>query len=115
MVLHSLVTAKHAITILGDDGEPIGAFGVTDSGIPNVGIVWLFGSDQMVRHKVSLMRTVPHYLGRFHEMFPALTNVVHADNEVHIRWLRSLGFKRLGTVQMGPRKSTFIEFGRMKA
>lgn len=111
-LLESIVGSSQA-TAIEEDGEPIGVFGVSPHGVPNVGTVWLVGTDRLPLHKGPLLRQCKADLEKLHQIYPALTNVVHAENEVHIRFLRWLGFKRLGTTYLGPQAAPFIEFARM--
>jgi len=62
------------------------------------GVVWLLGSDELVRRPAFFLRTSRRWLERLHERYRRLWNFVDARNEVHLRWLRWCGFSVIRTV-----------------
>lgn len=110
----SIHDSKLAMTILDDDGTPIGVFGVSPfDASGRVGIIWLVGTEDLnTKHKTRFLRECRKGIHLLHEVYPCLTNLVHEDNHLHRRWLNFMGFKRLGTVQLNGH--TFIEFARMQ-
>ena len=76
-----------------DAGRPIAMFGVVPWGDESgVGSVWLLGTPQVERIKVPFLRQSHQWLEHISEGFAGLRNKVHQDNDLHVRWLRWLGF-----------------------
>ncbi len=98
------------ITITEEDDTPLGFFGVVPES-EQVGLIWLVGTDGLLRHQRELMRKAGVLLQEMHKVRPCLTNIVHEKNIVHRRWLHHFGFKRLGVEQHGTHN--FIQFARM--
>lgn len=55
-------------------------------------VPWLVGTDALTRYPGVLQREARRYIAAMLEVYPHLTNVVHAENRVAIRWLKRLGF-----------------------
>lgn len=55
-------------------------------------VPWLVGTDVLTRYPGVLQREARRYIAAMLEVYPHLTNVVHAENRVAIRWLKRLGF-----------------------
>lgn len=92
-LLQSLAGAQEAWTYRAD-GRIICMAGVTPlSLIGRTGVPWLLGSELVLPHRrrfmVETRRMVVHWL----TIFDALRNVVHAEYDAAIRWLRWLGFE----------------------
>ena len=91
---------------------PIGMFGVARHPvIPSVGVVWLLGSEEIgaVDVRMRFLRESKEWLDKIGEGFDLLCNVVHEENELHIKWLKFLGFN---FIQHNP---PFYEFVRNTA
>src|SRR5262249_49511294 len=72
----------------------IALFGVVpDAGIERSGMIWLLGSDQLARHRLSVLRGSRPWVARLHERYDRLWNYIDARNEQHIAWLRWCGFR----------------------
>ncbi len=104
------------LTIVGDDGEVIGMFGIHHH--PAFGeeqaCVWMMSSPSLLKIKNEFIRKTPEYLGMFHRQYPLLWNLVDARNEVHVRWLKRTGFVFLKRHDnFGPEQRTFFEFVRI--
>ncbi len=94
--------------------RPAAMFGVGPfQGVPGTGLVWLLGTDDILKFARSFLRDTRNQIEKLHEHYPTLTNVVHAENELHVRWLEWAGFSFTRTFEeFGIGKSTFIEFIR---
>lgn len=90
--------------------QAIGMFGVAPhSTVPTVGLVWLLGSDEIGSKavRVRFLRESRRWRDEVSEGFDLLCNMVHEDNELHIKWLEFMGFTFIN------RPSPFIEFVRI--
>lgn len=102
------------LSIVTPADEAIAMFGVVPSGQPELGYVWLLGSDEIKNHKTQFLRESRKWLDFFHQQFPVLANCVDARNTVHIAWLRWCGFSFLRRVNAdGPGNLPFYEFARL--
>ena len=103
------MASKPCYTIEHED-KPIGMFGVSPHPEDqSIGHVWLLGSDDITNIRTRFLRESKHWLADISQEYRLLCNVVHEENELHIRWLEFLGFTFLR------HQSPFIEFGRITA
>lgn len=102
--------------MVNDDGEPFGLFGVSPvHTFPEVGIVWMCSTPELVRYKRELIQQAPEVLNRLHARYPLLTNHIDARNKAHIQWLKRMGFSFLRELpEFGVEKRPFYEFARLK-
>ena len=108
---HGLKFSRPCYTIEHNE-QPIGMFGVAPHPVvPSVGVVWLLGSDEIGAKdvRVRFLRESREWLDRIGEDFDLLCNLVHEDNELHIKWLKFLGFTFI------KRTPPFYEFVRINA
>ena len=92
------------------EGEAIAMFGVSPLtvGVPEgAGAVWLLGSDRIKDIRTRFLRESRKWLEEISKPYDLLANAVHDENELHIRWLKFLGFTFVRKV------SPFIEFARI--
>lgn len=75
------------------DGNPCAVFGVAPKpDFPSCGIVWLLGTADITRIHRQFLRESTKWLETLGTGYVALTNRIHVDNHVHVRWLKWLGF-----------------------
>lgn len=76
-----------------EDGQLIALGGVAPfPGLPGCGAPWLVASEEAVRRPIQLVKAGREYAARWGEKYPLLLNYVHAENAVHIAWLKRVGF-----------------------
>lgn len=78
-------------TMVGAEGVPFGIFGVA-SVEPGVGSVWMMATNDLPRYSLSFARGARRVVDRWLTEFDALFNIVDARNELHVKWLRWMGF-----------------------
>lgn len=83
---HSCIAGRAA------DGELACLFGVTKAA-EGVGAVWLLSSPAIKRCAREVVTTGRVWLAEMQEIFPRLVNVVSAENRVHLRMIKALGFE----------------------
>lgn len=110
-------TLLKAITTPGEnlageiDGELVGVGGCAFHG--DVGVPWMVGTDRLVKSPLALHQLGVTSIERYAPQCAVLTNYVHAENHLHIRWLKRLGFSFGETVpEYGAGKAPFIQFYR---
>jgi hypothetical protein len=82
--------------------------------VPEVGWIWMVGTDLMLQHRYEFLTKARVHIRLAHERYPILTNHVDARNEVHIKWLRFMGFSFLRRIERwGAEGRPFLEFARL--
>ena len=94
------------------DGELAAIFGCAPGGtmLDPTGVPWLLGTDLIPKHGRIFVRVSPPYIARMLAAFPRLSNAVHAENTVAVRWLRKVGFHLHPAVPVGPHGAPFHIF-----
>lgn len=79
----------------------------------SVGVPWLVGSPEILNHPVSLVAAGRVAVDRWGKNCSVLCNLTHAENHVHHRWLRHIGFSFMPDPwPMGPTRAPFLQFFR---
>lgn len=91
-------------------GNPVAMFGV--SGANGVGVPWMLATDDLKKIRKSFLRECRSYVQELNNEYPILVNLVWAKNEIHIQWLKWLGFTFEAPTRMGPDNEMFIRFYR---
>lgn len=90
------------------DGRCCGMFGVVADGrYRGAGNIWFLGTDRILKVKMQFLRESRKWLDEITKDYRSVSNYIHQDNTLHIKWLKWLGFSFFKKV--GP----FIEFGRI--
>ena len=100
------------MTVAGDEDQPMGICGVVSGGC-----IWLISTDELFsnkKYKIQLIREGRKWVDNLLKSYKILYNVVYAENESAIKWLKSLGFqfttyhKEYGEHNGDDRRSSFI-------
>jgi len=79
------------------DDKAIAVFGSGDiENIPYSGYVWMLGSDDISKIKLEFLRHCKEWLAKLLRRYRIVYNIIDVRNEVHIKWLKYMGFE-LGT------------------
>ncbi|MDQ3684467.1 MAG: hypothetical protein M3430_02535 [Acidobacteriota bacterium] len=102
--------------VVNGEAAPIALFGaVPEANDPDLGIVWLLASDELIKHHFFVARNSRAWVAELHQRYRVLWNCVDARNEVHIRWLKWCGFKFLRLIEKyGVEQRPFYEFERVR-
>lgn len=110
----SLLAGAETHSIIAQDGEVIGMFGVVPSTDPLIGIPWMLASDRLPEIKKEFLPQSLEWVKEVNKKFPILLNYVDKRNKKAIRWLRYLGFKFPQLVdEFGVGSKPFYEFVRI--
>ena len=116
-LLGGLLLSRPCLALAGAGGRAIAMLGV----IPEhelAGRVWLLGAAGMLDNQLdrrAFVRHAPEVIAWMHSVRPLLFNVVDARNEVHVRWLRRMGFTLISDQpDWGPERRRFYEFCRVQ-
>lgn len=81
------------------NGEPAAMFGVCPlTRLSNHARIWLLGSDWVTRCPMVTLRHTRRFVAAAQSRWPILSNWVHAENAIAVRWLQWAGFS-LGPAQ----------------
>lgn len=72
---------------------PFCIFGVSPSGVENVGSIWMLGTDGVVAARHYLQRFTASWVDWMNLIYPHLTNSCLETNTVTRRWLEYAGFE----------------------
>lgn len=108
----SLRASSVAVTAM-VGGEPVAIFGVCPANLlAGEGLVWMLGSDAVVRQGRALLREAPQWLALIGDGYRLLRNHVDARNTRAVRWLRRMGFSLAPAVPFGVAGLPFHPFWR---
>lgn len=94
------------------NGECHALFGVAPfPGRAEVGVPWFLSSELAVQFRREWLGLAPQYLSAMHRLYPTLTNGVHQENSIAIRWLKRMGFK-FTNAPLSIRGEPFLMFTR---
>ena len=109
----SFLHSKTVMTVAGDEDQPMGICGVISNGC-----IWLISTDELFsnkKYKIQLIRVGRKWVDILLKSYKILYNVVYAENESAIKWLKSLGFQfTTYHKEYGEHKKPFFEFMRIK-
>lgn len=94
-----------------EDDRPQIIFGTVPSHEHFLGYVWMMATDAIKDNWVQVLRETKPWVDRIRGHYHVLANAVHADNHVHIRWLRWAGFVFLREFEFNG--SRFYEFAKL--
>lgn len=80
------------VTKYGDIPVAIGGAWHLEKDEEGVGVVWLLCTDEIVNHKISLLREVKKEFKKYDKQFWFLYNFIHKNNSFAKNWLKWLGF-----------------------
>ena len=81
-------------------------------GVQQDGNIWMLCTPAIYYYPIAFIKAAKGYLESRKE--PLLWNVVDARNKLHLKLLKSLGFKFLRKISHGPNQLSFIEFARVR-
>ena len=109
-----LLSGDDCWTIEDNDGNVVAIFGAAPTDT-QLGSVWLLGSNRIKDIQREFLRHSRYWVDKMHEKYPIMGNCVYAENHVHIKWLRWLGFKFIRKIdKYGNFGLPFYEFIRVK-
>lgn len=100
--LHTSISlSSHGYAILDRDENACAIFGAAPHPLPDVGVVWMLGTDAIRTEAYSIAKRTRRYFDELNSVYPILWNYIDARNTVSLRWLRWGGFKLLKDVEIG--------------
>lgn len=114
--LQQSCNASTYVMAIMEGDKAVGIFGVGPGRLQDldVGVVWMIGTPGIERISYTFLRQSRWWVEAMNDKYPVLWNRAYAKNEVHLRWLKWLGFKILGLGAWGPHNEPFYQFIRTK-
>lgn len=94
------------------NGDPILIGGAHPTHPKVAAAIWMLGTPLLEHYALPSVRTALRYIERWHQTYPLLWNRALEANDLHVRWLKLLGFSFIRRVDI--RGFPFIEFVRIK-
>jgi hypothetical protein len=93
---------------------PVAVFGIAPvEPRPGYGAIWLLGTHEIKDIRWLFLRESRSWLRELEQGYDVIGNVVDARNELHIRWLKWLGFTFIREIpEFGKAKLPFHEFSK---
>jgi hypothetical protein len=110
--LLGVLISEPSLTLRDLNGDLVGIAGVVPD-IRGNGVIWMSGTTLVESRKTAFLRGSRHVLAEFHRRYDTLYNICDARNEVHVKWLRWLGFSLLHKYPAGPHAVPVYEFARI--
>ena len=108
----SYLYTKENMAIADDDDNPIGLCGVVSDGC-----IWMVATDDLFvnkKYRIQLIRQGKQWVDSLLKKYNLLYNMVYAENDSAIKWLRCLGFTFIDYhAEYGEHSKPFYEFMRI--
>lgn len=93
------------------NGIPAVIYGVCLlSVVTGAGLPWMLSAERAVKYKKSLLKYSPPVVDDMLKVCSSLSNHVHVDNKLSVRWLKWLGFSIEEPTPYGVRNELFHRF-----
>tara|TARA_S200000501_G_C20781378_1_gene725188 strand:- start:113 stop:565 length:453 start_codon:yes stop_codon:yes gene_type:complete len=106
------LSGEQVLAIAGDEDQPMGLCGVCHDGC-----IWMLATDELFnnkKYKIQLIRQGRKWVDGLLKNYNLLYNMVYAENDSAIKWLRSLGFTFINyQAEYGEHSKPFYEFMRI--
>ena len=108
----SYLYTKENMAIAGDNDNPIGLCGVVSDGC-----IWMVSTDELFtnkKYRIQLIRQGRKWVDNLLKNYKLLYNMVYAENDSAIKWLKALGFTFINYhEEYGTESKPFYEFLRI--
>lgn len=99
------IRSSDLVLTLVEDGEPLLLWGSDKDGR-----LWMLATNRAVGRAVSIHRHMMPHLGELLERYGSVFCFADCRNEVHLKWLRWMGFEELATITLPPFDLPFTAF-----
>ena len=114
-LIASYQTSDETFTMIADDGDLVGMFGIAHTPDPLVSVVWMLCTERLPQYSKSFIKLSKQWVIEQNKKHSVLMNYVDARNITSIRWLKHLGFVLINRVEeFGRGKKPFYEFVRIQ-
>ena len=113
-LMASYQTSDETYTMVADDGDLVGMFGLTKTADPLISVVWMLCSERLPQFSKTFIKLSKQWVKEQNKKYSILMNYVDARNITSIKWLKHLGFVLINRVEkFGVDKKPFYEFVRI--
>ena len=113
-LMASYETSDETYTMVADDGDLVGMFGLTKTADPLISVVWMLCTERLPQYSKTFIKLSKQWVIEQNKKHSILMNYVDARNITSIKWLKHLGFVLIKRVeQFGIGKKPFYEFVRI--
>ena len=113
-LMASYQTSDETYTMVADDGDLVGMFGLTKTADPLISVVWMLCTERLPQYSKTFIKLSKQWVIEQNKKHSILMNYVDARNITSIKWLKHLGFVLIKRVEeFGIGKKPFYEFVRI--
>ena len=113
-LMASYQTSDETYTMVADDGDLVGMFGLTKTADPLISVVWMLCTERLPQYSKTFIKLSKQWVIEQNKKHSILMNYVDARNITSIKWLKHLGFVLINRVEkFGVDKKPFYEFVRI--
>lgn len=110
-LMRGLNGSDNCFVAVDEQDRPHIIFGTTPSDEHFLGYVWMMASDGLKENWIQVLRETRPWIDRIKGHYRVMANAVHAENKVHIKWLRWAGFTFLREYTFNGHR--FYEFAQL--
>lgn len=107
-VLRDSVQGARLAIVAAVDGVPAIVYGVSPTPDPYIGSVWMLSTKDLHRVRRQFIERCRAEVRLMQQHYPVLTNEVHRENTLAIRWLEWLGFTIDRARPTGPNGELYV-------
>lgn len=113
-IFNEIINTDFECLIGEDDNIPICMGGVwsNDSSNPDVGCAWFLSTEEVSKHKISLLKHIRRELKKYDNKYFMMYNYIHDSNIEARKWLEPLGFV-FGNIKGIPKRENQTFFYRI--
>ena len=113
-LMASYLTSDETFTMVADDSDLLGMFGISKTADPMISVVWMLCTERLQKYSKTFIKLSKQWVIEQNKKHSILMNYVDARNITSIKWLKHLGFVLIKRVeQFGIGKKPFYEFVRI--
>ena len=113
-LMSSYQNSNETHTMVADDGDLLGMFGVSQTADPLIAVVWMLCTERLPQYSKTFIKLSKQWVKEQNKKYSILMNYVDARNITSIKWLKHLGFVLIKRVEeFGVGKKPFYEFVRI--
>lgn len=109
----SVAGSERAWAAIGKDGKPFALFGIGRGYSESDRSIWLLATPEIKDNAITFLKQSRWWVDQLNAVHPLLWNWTYSRNELHIAWLRWLGFTFINRGPLVADGPDFIHFVRI--
>jgi len=111
---HGFSSSEICMSVVDEEDTVVGILGVVPVKGSKNGVIWMMATAGIERCTLSFLRQSRPYIRHLQTLYPLLYNCIDARNDLHIRWVKWMGFNFIKTIEdYGVEKRRFYEIVRI--